>query len=484
MRGRLLLWLAAALLSACTVGPDYRRPEIATPETWRIEQPQAEALANAAWWRELGDPVLERLIDEALRNNLDLQIAAARVDQFYGALRTTRSQLYPQIGYGGAASRNRATEVGPTPLPAGTDPWYSLYEASLGASWQIDLFGRVRRESEAAQAAMLSAEQGRRGVVLSIVSSVAASYIVLRALDRELEIANATARNFGETVKLFGLRRQGGVVSQIELAQVRSQHLQALAAVPALERQVAAQENLLSILLGRNPGPVERGKALDELSAPGIPAELPASLLERRPDILQAEQNLVAANAQIGVAKSLYYPTFSLTGVLGSASAALSDFLSSPSAVAHASAGLSSPLFTFGGVAGQIESAEAAERAAVAFYRQTVQNAFRETNDALVATAKSREEAQAHAQRVAALRDYARLSRLRFDNGYASYLEVLYAENELFDAELRSVASRADHYTQIVSVYKALGGGWMDLADRLAPKPLAGAQQRAAQGGK
>ena len=481
MRWRLLPWLAAALLSACTVGPDYRRPEIAMPDAWRIQQPQAEALANVAWWREFGDPVLERLIEEALHNNLDLQIAAARVDQFSGALRTTRSQFYPQIGYGGAASRNRSTERGPTPLPPGADPWYSLYEASLGASWQIDLFGRVRRESEAAQAAVLAAEQGRRGVVLSLVSGVAASYIVLRGLDRELEIARATARNFGETVKLFELRRQGGVVSQIELEQVRSQHLQALAAVPALERQVAAQENLMSILLGRNPGPVERGKAIDELSAPGIPAELPASLLERRPDILQAEQNLVAANAQIGVAKLLYYPTFSLTGVLGSASAALSDFLSSPSAVVQASAGLSGPLFTFGGIAGQIESAEAGERAAVAFYRQTVQNAFREANDALLATAKSREEAQAQAQRVTSLREYARLSRLRFDNGYASYLEVLYAENELFGAELRSVASRADHYTQIVNVYKAVGGGWMEEADRLAPKPLAGAP---AQDGK
>jgi outer membrane protein, multidrug efflux system len=475
MRKRLLVFFAGALLAGCAVGPDYVRPQIEVPAKWRIDLPQAEALANTAWWRQFGDPALDRLIDEALRGNQDLRIAAARVDEFLGALKTTRSQFYPQIGYAGSASRNRATERGPTPLPAGTDPWYSVYEASLGAAWQIDLFGRVQRESEAAQAAVLASEQGRRGVVLSLVASVASSYITLRAFDRELEISLATAANYGETLKLFELRYKGGVVSQVELEQVRSQYLQAHAAIPSFERQVAAQENLISILLGRNPGPIERGKTIDELSAPGIPAGLPSELLERRPDILQAEQNLVAANARIGVAKSLYYPSISLTGLLGSASVALGDFLTGPAAVAQAAAGLSGPVFTFGAIAGQVESAEAGERAALAFYRQTVQNAFREANDALVGSAKSRETFEAQAQRVTSLREYARLSRLRFDNGYAGYLEVLYAENELFSAELTAVGLRADHYTQVVNVYKAVGGGWVDEADKLAPRPALGA---------
>ena len=474
MRARLLVFSAAALLAACAVGPDYSRPQLETPAAWRIDLPQAESLANSAWWRQFGDPALDALIEEALKNNADLQIAAARVDQFIGALRSTRSQFYPQIGYAGSASRNRATERGPTPLPPGTDPWYSLYEASLGAAWQIDLFGRVRRESEAAQAAVFASEQGRRGVVLSLVASVASSYIALRALDRELEISRATAKNYAETLKLFEARYTGGVVSQIELEQVRSQYLLAKAAIPSFERQVAAQENLVSILLGRNPGPIERGKTIDELAAPGIPGGLPSDLLERRPDILQAEQNLVAANAQIGAAKALYFPSISLTGLLGTASAALGDFLTAPAAVAQAAAGVSGPVFTFGAIEGQVQSAEAGERAALAFYRQTVRGAFAEANDALVGSEKSREQFAAQAERVASLREYARLSRLRFDNGYASYLEVLYAENELFSAELTAVASRADHYTQLVAVYKAIGGGWLDEADKLAPKPLAG----------
>jgi multidrug efflux system outer membrane protein len=474
MRARLLALSAGALLAACAVGPDYVKPEVETPAAWRIDLPQAESLANSAWWRQFDDPVLDALIEEALQNNADLQIAAARVDQFIGALRSTRSQFYPQFGYAGSASRNRASERGPTPLPAGTDPWYNLYEASLGAAWQIDLFGRVRRESEAAQAAVYASEQGRRGVVLSLVASVASSYIALRALDRELEISRATAKNYAETLKLFELRYGGGVVSQIELEQVRSQYLQAKAAIPSFERQVAAQENLVSILLGRNPGPIERGKTIDELAEPGIPGGLPSDLLERRPDILQAEQNLVAANAQIGAAKALYFPSISLTGLIGTASAALEDFLTAPAQVAQAAAGLSGPIFTFGAIEGQVQSAEAGERAALAFYRQTVRGAFAETNDALVGSQKSREESDAQAQRVASLREYARLSRLRFDNGYASYLEVLYAENELFSAELTSVATRADHYAQLVAVYKAIGGGWLDEADKLAPKPLAG----------
>ncbi|HMA90522.1 MAG TPA: efflux transporter outer membrane subunit [Burkholderiales bacterium] len=473
MRARLLVFSAAALLAGCAVGPDYVRPGVETPAAWRIDLPQAESLANGAWWRQFGDPALDALIEEALKNNADLQIAAARVDQFIGALRATRSQFYPQIGYAGSASRNRTTERGPTALPPGTDPWYNLYEASLGAAWQADLFGRVRRQSEAAQAAVFASEQGRRGVVLSLVASVASSYIALRALDRELEISRATAKNYAETLKLFEARYKGGVVSQIELEQVRSQYLQAQAAIPSFERQVAAQENLVSILLGRNPGPLERGKTIDELAEPGIPGGLPSDLLERRPDILQAEQNLVAANAQIGAAKALYFPSISLTGLLGTASVALGDFLTAPAAVAQAAAGVSGPVFTFGAIEGQVQSAEAGERAALAFYRQTVRIAFAEANDALVGSEKSREESAAQTERVASLREYARLSRLRFDNGYASYLEVLYAENELFSAELTSVASRADHYTQLVNVYKAVGGGWLDEADKLAPKPLA-----------
>ena len=467
--------LVAALLAGCTVGPDYMRPEIATPETWRIDYARAADAANTRWWEQFGDPVLDQLVDEALRENLDVRMAAARVDQFIGALTTTRSQFYPQIGYGLDASRSRSSRVGQPPIPEPGDPYTSLYQGALSAQWQIDLFGRVRRQSEAAQAQVLASEQGRRGVVLSVVSSTAASYIGLRALDRQLEIARATAANYAQTKKIFELRFKGGVVSQVEVSQIESQYQQALAAIPELERQISAQENLISVLLGRNPGPIARGKAIDELIAPAIPGDLPSTLLERRPDILQAEQNLVAANANIGVARSLYFPTLSLTGVLGSVSTALGDFLSGPATAWSVAAGLAGPAFTFGRIEGQVQSAEDAQREALAFYQQTILGALQETNDALVGSARKRDEAEAQAQRVAALREYARLSRLRFDNGYAGYLEVLYAENQLFGAELAAVRSQFERYAQLVNVYKAMGGGWVDDAAARAPQPSASA---------
>ncbi len=468
---RLALLLAAALC-ACTVGPDYERPASEVPAQWRIDYPQAADVANTQWWRDFGDPVLDQLIDEALRENRDVRIAAARVDQFIGALATTRAQFYPQIGYSLDATRSRSSRLGNPPIPAPADPYYTLYQGALSAQWQIDLFGRVRRQSEAAQAQVYASEQGRRGVILSLVTSVAASYIALRALDRQLEISQATAKNYADTARIFDLRFQGGVVSEVELKQVESQYQQALAAIPALEQQISAQENLISVLLGRNPGPIPRGRTLDELAAPGIPADLPSTLLERRPDILQAEQNLVAANANIGAAKALYFPTLSLTGLLGSVSTAFGDFLTGPATAWTLAAGLAGPIFTFGAIEGQVQAAEGGQREALAFYQQTILNAFRETNDALVGTIKKRAESEAQARRVAALREYARLSRLRFDNGYASYLEVLYAENELFSAELTAVRSQADRYTQIVNVYQAVGGGWVDEAARLAPQPL------------
>ena len=472
MRRALFGSLACALLAACTVvGPDYERPQTDMPGTWRIvDYPQAAELANARWWEQFGDPALNALIEIALRENRDLRAAAARVDRFIGALRSTRAQFYPQVGYGLDASRNRATEEGPTPLPPGADPWYNLYQGALSATWQIDLFGRIARQTEAAQAQVLASEQGRRGVLLSVVTSVAASYIVLRGLDRQLEISQATQKNYAETLRIFELRYDGGVVSKVEVAQIRSQYEQARAAVPVLEQQIAAQENLISILLGRNPGAIPRGKTIDALAAPGIPAALPSSLLERRPDVLQAEQNLVTANANVGVAKSLYYPTISLTGVLGLASAALGDFLSSSAGVVTLGAGLAGPIFTGGAIEGQEFSAEAAQRESLEFYRQVILNALRETNDALVGTEKRKLEAEAQRRRVEALREYARLSRLRFDNGYAGYLEVLYAENELFSGELTAVRASADRLNQYVNVYKAVGGGWIDEADKLAPK--------------
>jgi multidrug efflux system outer membrane protein len=468
---RLFALTTAVILAGCTVGPNWQKPKVATPDAWRVSTSEAVEVANIPWWQGFGDPALDELVTTALKENRDLLRAAARVDQFLGALRTTRSQFYPQFGYNGAVSTNRLSENGQPPLTPGSNRDYDLYTAALGASWQIDLFGRVRRQAEAAQAQVYASEQGRRGVVLSVVTSVTTSYIALRAADRQLEIARAAVVNYADTLKLFEMRFQGGVVSEVELAQVQSQYQQALAVVPSAERQVAQQENLISILLGRNPGAIPRGKSIDQLAAVAIPAGLPASLLERRPDILAAEQQLRAANAGIGVAKSLYYPTISLTGALGLTSTSLGNFVSSSSTAGTLAAGLVGPIFTFGQIEGQVNTAQAAQRESLAFYEQVVLNAFRETNDALIGVQKRGEEHAALVKRVEALRRYAQLSRARFDGGVSSYLEVLYAENELFGAELNAVATLAQRYAELINVYKALGGGWVDQADPLAPKP-------------
>ncbi len=472
MRTANLLALAAAIgLAGCTVGPNYVRPTTDAPTAWRIDYPKAAEVANTKWWEQFDDPVLNDLVETALKDNRDVRIAAARIDQFLGALTSTRSQLYPQLGYNADATRARASRVGQPPLPPGADPYFSLYQATLGASWQIDLFGRVRRQTEAAQAQVYASEQAKRGVVLTLVSGVTTSYVVLRSLDRQLEIAQATATNFGATERLFELRFKAGIVAKTELMQIRSQHQQALAAIPAFEQAIAAQENLISILLGKNPGPIARGKTIAQLVAPQIPADLPSTLLERRPDILQAEQNLIAANASIGAARALYYPSISLTGALGSVSTAFASLLTGPASTWLIAGGLAGPIFTFGAIEGQVGSAEAQYRAALAGYQQTVLGAFRETNDALTGSQKRVQEFETQRVRVDALREFARLSKLRFDKGVSGYLEVLVAENELFAAEIASVNLQAARYTQLINVYQAVGGGWVDIADQMTPQP-------------
>jgi len=471
MRHPLLATAAALLLAACTVGPDYVRPTVDVPAAWRIDYPKAADIANTAWWKQFGDPVLDDLIDTALRENRDVRLAAARVDQFAGALVSTRSQLYPQLGYGVNASRARASRLGYPPIPDPIDNEFALYEGNLGAAWQLDLFGRVRRLTEAAQARVYATEQAQRGVVLTVVANVATSYIVLRAFDRQLEIARSTARNFGETARIFDARYRAGLVSQVEVTQIRSQYQQAQAAIPLLEQSIAAQENLISILIGRNPGPIPRGRTIDELVAPLVPADLPSSLLARRPDILQAEQNLVAANANIGAARALYYPTITLTGALGSTSTALSGFLTGPATAWLALASVAGPILTFGGIEGQVQSAEATERQALLVYQQAILNAFRETNDALTGSQKKVDELAAQAERVRQLREFARLARLKFDKGVSGYLDVLIADNELFAAELAAVRIQAERYGQVVAVYQSMGGGWVDAAAAVAPKP-------------
>ena len=458
--------LASLLLASCAVGPDYVKPSPDTPSAWRLEYETAAGLADLAWWEGFGDPVLNDLIQEALRENKDLKIAAARVDQFLGAFDTTRSQFFPQISGTAAVSRQKDTETGPIPFPSGVSSIYNNHQAYLSVSWEIDIWGRIRRATEAARADVLASEEGRRAVILSLATNVANGYLTLRALDRQLEIAQDTEKAYAKTLQLFRLRHKYGTISRLELSQVESQYESAAQAIPQAESFIAQQENLLSTLIGRNPGPIPRGRTIDELAPVGIPEGLPSTLLERRPDVLQAEQNLVAANARIGAAKALYFPTISLTGILGSASAELSKLFEGASSIWSVGAAAAGPIFTFGGISGQVKQAEAFQQQAFFQYLQTVQNAFREVDDALVGTIKGREKLASQGREVGSLKDYARIARLQYEGGTASYFLVLDADRSLFNAQISYVQTQSNIFTSLVNVYKAMGGGWVAEADK------------------
>lgn len=463
MHRRLLIAGVSLLLAACTIGPDYVRPTIESPPQWRLDYAAAAGLADAAWWEQFGDPVLNDLIDAALRENLDLQVAAARVDQYLGQLQTTRAEFFPQIGAGASASRTDDTDTGL--IPGNYGP-YNYYQGTVNATWELDLWGRIRRANEAARAELLGSEEGRRAVLLSLTANTASAYIVLRGYDRQLEIARATEEAYAESMRIFRLRHQYGTVSQLEVSQVESQYEVARQAIPQYESAVARSENLLNVLLGRTPGPIPRGKTIDELGVPGIPAGLPSELLNRRPDIVQAEQQLIAANARIGVARALYFPRVSLTGAFGTASIHSDKLFEGPSQVWQLSGDLLAPIFTFGAIEGQVKAAEAQQRQALFTYRQTILIAFRNVEDALVSTTKGREQLAAQTRQVAALESYARLARLQYEAGRTAYLQVLDADRALFSGQLTRVQTQANTLGAVVDVYRAMGGGWIDEADR------------------
>ena len=467
MRALLAALAGAGLIAGCMMGPDYTRPKFDTPTEFRFEPKSTAETVDTEWWKQFGDPVLDSLIAEALANNVNLKVAVANVEQAAGVLTQTRSQLYPQIGYDATGQRSRRSEGGADEniqrlLPNPT----TAYQALLTASWEIDLWGRIRRQSESALANVLASDEARRGVILSLVASVATDYLQLRGLDAQLAISKDTLNAYGESLKLFQLQFQYGQVSQMNVAQVQSQYETAAAQIPQIESQIAQTENALSILLGRNPGPIQRGKSIDELTQPTVPAGLPSQLLERRPDLMQSEQQLVAANAQIGAAKALYFPTISLTGAFGGASTDLSKLFTGPARVWNYAGQITGPIFTFGAVSGQVTQAEAAQQAALYNYQQSIQNAFSDVSNALVASQKLQDQVAAQGRLVAALSDYARLATLQYNGGYTSYTTVLQAEQSLFPAQLTLASVRAQVFTSSVNIYKAMGGGWVDLADR------------------
>ncbi|MDD5170501.1 MAG: efflux transporter outer membrane subunit [Syntrophales bacterium] len=453
-------------LSGCMMGPDYRKPTVETPGAWRFEEKEARQIGNTAWWEQFDDPVLNELIKVSLKENKDLKIASARVEEFMGRYGISRAALFPTVYAGASAGRSRVTELGPTALTSATQNPANNYTALLNASWEIDLWGKLRRATEAARADLLTQEEGRISVVLTLVASVASAYVNLGNLDRQLEIAKQTAQSRKESYDLFLIRFRGGVISELELNQVKSEYEQALATIPVLEKVISQQENALSILLGRNPGPVPRGKKIGELVLPPIPAGLPSGLLANRPDVRQAEQSLIAANARIGVAKSLYFPSISLTGAFGVSSTDLTNLFTGPARAWSWAVPLATPIFTSGAISGQIKAAEAQQEQALLRYQQTIQTAFREVEDALIDQKRSREALDIQNRQIESLKSYARFARLRFDNGYTSYIEVLDAERSLFNAELTRAQTKGTLFQALVNLYKAMGGGWIVEMDK------------------
>ena len=467
MRATVLSVAVACALAGCMMGPDYKRPDVDTPQAYRVEVKSPADLINSAWWEQFEDPVLNELIKTALAENKDVRIAASRVEEFLGRYGVTRSQLFPQVATQFGAGSQRISTVTQPALASTQSNTFDSYSLDLGMSWEIDLWGKLRRATEAARAELLATEQARQTVILSLTSGVAISYVTLIDLDRQLVIAKSTADSRGEFFRIIKLRFEGGVVSEVELNQARSDYEFALSTVPVIEKQMAQQENALSVLLGRNPGPIARDRTLDKLVLPQVPADLPSSLLERRPDIRLSEQLMVAANARIGIAKAQFFPTISLTAILGTASSALGNLFKGASQTWSYGGTVTQPIFTGGNLISQLRVAESQQKTALLQYQKSIQTAFQEVNDSLIDQTKTREQLAAQARQVDSLRNYARLARLRYDNGFTSYLEVTDAETKLFNAELQYAQSQGQLFFALINVYKSMGGGWVVEADRM-----------------
>ena len=464
--------LLAVPLSACMVGPDYRRPQVDVPAAWRLGATEASEISNIAWWDQFQDPVLSDLVRTALANNKDLEIATANVDQAFAQYGIVRSAQFPQVNASASATRERSSAN----IRLGGQT-FTDYGVNLSASFELDIWGKLRRATESARASLLASQQGKATVVLTVVTTVASGYIQLRALDRQLEIAQRTSQSLGEAARLQRVRFEEGAVPASDYQQAESQYREAVARVPELEREIAQQENFLSVLLGRNPGSIPRGRDIDALLFPAVPEGLPASLLERRPDIRQAEQNLIAANADIGVAKAAYFPDISLTALLGLESTQLSDLFKGPSRVWSFGAGVLQPIFNAGRIRGQVAQAEALQRQALHTYEKSIISAFQDVENALIDRTKFGQVRDEQAKNVEALRSFRDLADLRYREGATIYLEVASAEQSLFIAQLAYVATQAQLFQSYANLYKAIGGGWVDQAEELVGKSLAGDQE-------
>ncbi|MFB3907344.1 MAG: efflux transporter outer membrane subunit [Candidatus Eisenbacteria bacterium] len=458
--------LVVGIMAGCAIGPAYHRPALEAPGSW----PHADSTFYAdtttvrseiSWWRSFGDSVLAQLIETGLQENTDVRIAAAKVEELMGRYGVAKSDFYPRPVLTGSVARQQLI---PGELSRGEPEARDHFEVDLGATWEIDLWGRLRRASEAARADLLASEEARRGVVLTTVALIASSYIDLLALDAQLAIARETVEGRRSALDLFEMRRERGDLSDLVFSQAESEYWLAASQIPLIEKNIVFVENRINYLLGRNPGPVARGMLLDDLRLPEVSAGLASDLLDRRPDVRFAEEQLRGANARIGVAKSLYFPTISLSGFLGYASDELSSLFSDDTKTWSIGADAYQLVFPFLEVGGQVKAAEGLHEQALYSYVQTVRNAFRETENALVDRGRTGAQARAEASRVAALATYVRLARMRYDEGVTSYLEVLDAERALFATELDYTQTKAEMYKSVVAIYEALAGSWLDEA--------------------
>ena len=454
--------VTAALLGGCAIGPNYKRPAVAEPQTFRGQaMAEAASLADAPWWEVFQDPILKTLIQEALRNNYDVRIAAARVQEARANFRVSRSDLYPSLDYGAGVSRSKITP-GVAGSPGGPAPnATNFYYGALTASWEVDIWGRIRRSNEAAWATFLATEDARRGVWLTLVSDLAQAYFELLALDVRLQIARNSTDAYQRTYDLFLDRFNMGAASKLETSRAQGALGEAQANIPQLESDIVAKENQISILLGTTPGPILRGKPMYEQPVvPAVPAGLPSTLLERRPDLRQAEQQLVSANARIGVAKAEFFPKLSLTALFGTASPEVSA-LTGGSATIWAVAGMfSGPLFNAGRTLGSYRASIAQWEQARLQYEQAVLGALREVSDALTALGKLTDAETGQDTAVKALAEAVEHATDRYRQGLANYFEVLEAQQQLYPAQNTLAQIRLNRLVAYVQLYKRLGGGW------------------------
>jgi multidrug efflux system outer membrane protein len=461
--------IAAGWVTSCTVGPNYHRPAVQVPQGFRapdpLPAPQAESFADLKWWEVFRDPDLQQLVRTALQQNYDLRDAVARVAAARANLGITRSDQFPQVNASGAVQFTRLSRNGQFPLSNAfvASQNRNWGEASLNLlSFEIDLWGRLRRATEAARANLLSAEENRKAVVTTLVSDVATAYFTVRELDYELEISKRTLETRRDSLQLVQARQGGGVATLLDLRQTEQLVDTAAETIPTLQQQIEQTENQISLLLGKNPGEVmsHQGAFNEDLFPPEVPAGLPSALLERRPDISAAEQNLIAANAQIGVARAAYFPQLSLSGLLGGQSTQLSSLFSGPHSAWSFVPQVTQPIFTAGRLRSNVRLAEAQRDSALVQYQRTIQTAFSDVSNALIAHQRVRESRVQQQALVAALEDRKRLAYARYTGGVDTQLNALDADRDLLQAELNLRQIRLNELLSVVQLYKALGGGW------------------------